>query len=153
MFNYDFDPNAGVQNPILEVGRGAFKISKIETTDRDGQQLMSSDNSCKRVSVVLVCKDISGRQGIVRQSISEKQNWLLRQLVESVGHPELYNQSGRIDLNSLVGLTGFCDIGYKPAEGGYKERSIIDRFIAAGESRPSSSEVASTKDFNDEIPF
>ncbi len=110
MFKYEYVPADQLRSNVeLVIGRAEFVFTGWTDKDKDGVK-MTTRNGDMRVNLILTICDAAGQQGKYFDILTPKMNWKLKQLLDSVGMPELYDSSGCIDLNKLIMKGGKCQL-------------------------------------------
>ena len=129
-FKYEYIPvdqlKANVESGVpLADGKAEFKITAVWQTDNSGNQLMTREGVPK-IKLSLLCIDCRGNSGRVYHDISSKMPWALLSLGESIGRP-VYNKSGTMDWDSLVGAMGKCILENRQTPG-YPTRTCVKSY-------------------------
>lgn len=113
MFQYQYQPNDGskVGFKVLAEGRAHFMVTKVTENDDNGYPL-KDNNGAPKFLVELKAKDARGDVGLIEEQFSgsAKASWKIGELLESIGMGQQYNQSGQLDLATLVGKRGLAVI-------------------------------------------
>ena len=110
MFKYEYVPVDQLRSNVeLVIGRAEFVVTGWTDKDKDGVK-MTTRNGDPRINLILTIADAAGQQGKYFDILTPKMNWKLKQLLDAVGMPELYDSSGTIDLNKLIMKGGKCQL-------------------------------------------
>ncbi len=123
MFEFDYVPADQLRSNVqLSPGRAQFAITGWTDKDKDGH-VMRSQAGDPKVNLILMVCDCFNQEGRYFDTLTPKTNWKLKSILDSIGCPDWYTASGKIDLNGLVGKTGICEL--KPPREGYSKLDIV----------------------------
>lgn len=155
MFKYDYvDPKDFDVRQLLEEGAAKFEVVKVFETDKDGFSLTSSKGS-PMLKLTLRVEDCLGAVSLVDEYLVSSVQFKIKQLADAVGLPGMYNKSGIIDPQKLIGLAGECLIkndSYTKRDGSVAQSSKIASFLAHTAPKNAAS-VTPSEVQADDIPF
>ncbi len=115
-FDYEYDPSLKAGKIILDIGEYDF-IVKGAYPDKYYPGKISLKLFCKR----------NEQEGIVYHKIDPMSKDLFH-FVNSIGRPELYNESGRLWFKDVLNETGVCDLGHwKDKNTGQISKNIVTK--------------------------
>lgn len=133
-FKYDYVPVDELQDDsrlpsiILAEGEATFEIVKVFDKEKSGYPMQTkAGDSCFKL--MLAVTDSNRRKGAVWHTISAKMPWAIKALADAIGMPNLYSSRGEIDLKTLEGHDGQCEIATQEASGQYKAVSVIKKYL------------------------
>lgn len=126
-FNYMPESELETKKVDLTPGDASFKVVSIFDKRKDGQPLTTMSGEPK-LTVSFSMIDCNGSQGLVYDDLTPKTAWKIKALLDSIGLPHLYNESGTLDTNEITGCTGKCVIELKKSDG-YPDRISIKKYI------------------------
>lgn len=162
-FRFEYDPEVNQPRdkkeytPLCE-GEAIFCIKsadyKIASTGK------------KMVELKIWVTDCQGTKGTIFDNLMPQKSmaWKTRAITAAIGKPELYNESGELDLEALIEQSGECVLKMKPGTNGYPDRMRIDSYLEQRRDPSdrqqstnfSAPETSSVDDFfsdDSEIPF
>lgn len=123
MFKFDYVPAEQLRSNVqLSPGRGQFAITGWTDKDKDGMTMRSQAGDPK-INLILMVSDCFGQEGRYFDTLTPKTSWKLKSILDAIGCPEWYTASGQIDLNSLIGKSGVCEL--KPPREGFTKMDIV----------------------------
>jgi hypothetical protein len=131
-FKYDYIPLDQLETDkpkhvVLADGEATFKIKDVWETNKDGSQRTNSDGITPKITIVLVCHDRTGKEGLVYHDISAKMQWAIVALGDAIGR-NLYHESGYTNWKEIIGCHGKCTLEAKSSPG-YDTRSTIKKYV------------------------
>lgn len=153
LFNFDWVPEEELvpKAVLLSPGEASFVVKKYYDRDKMGNWMMTQ-NGQRKFSLELLVHDCKGEKGIIFEGITSKMPWKLKGLCDAIGKGTLYNRSGEIDLSQLLGGMGKC-ILKNEQNPGYNERTVVEKYIKAGDSGNSRQQEFKQQDEDDDLPF
>ncbi len=152
MFKFDFKPeselNTQDKKVILTPGPASFKIIAIFDTKKDGSPLTTMDGTPK-ITLSLSVKDSAGETGLVYDDLTARTAWKIKALLDALGLAALYDESGQLNPDDLIGGMGACSIKINKSEG-YPDRTVVDRYTKAAKQAEIKKDYST---YDDSIPF
>ncbi|MFI4954527.1 MAG: hypothetical protein ACHP9Y_01290 [Gammaproteobacteria bacterium] len=131
LFKYDYikPEDLAPQSMLLTPGEAQYQVRRFHLADKYGDSLFTKAGD-KILRLELMVTDSQNEKSIIFDNIisNPKFTWKLKQLLDSVGKPELYTKDGELDPNQLLNMQGRCKIKTN-ANPGYTPRSEIDRYL------------------------
>lgn len=166
MFKYEYVPVDQLRSNVeLVLGRAEFVITGWTDKDKDGVK-MTTRNGDPRINLILTVADSAGQQGKYFDILTPKMNWKLKQMLDSIGMPELYQSSGTIDLDKIVMKGGKCQLNpsrnpeyakhelvYLTAEQAATPYTAGPATPAFGSTTAKSATAAQMEEYDNTIPF
>lgn len=145
-FDYK-DPNE-LDSFTLAEGAGSFIIKSVYDTDKNGHP-MADKNGHDMVKLDLTVTDNNRHHSNLFVYLTGSMPWKIKQLVDSIGYPQLYSKDGNLNTKTLVGKSGKCVIYTEPARPPYKARSAIKEFLKSDKAE----DAKTVPDSFDDLPF
>lgn len=153
-FNYVNPSELEPKKVELTPGDASFKISAVFDKKKpiqmpDGRIFaapLTTVDGTPKLTLSLSCIDSTGAQGIVYDDLTARTAWKIKTLLDAIDLPHLYDASGTLNPNDIVGYVGKCIIELKKSAG-YPDRISVKKYIKA-----SKSVSVIKKDYSDELP-
>ncbi len=96
---------------VIAEGTADFMIESVKDTDDQGYELKDNNGNAK-LEIQLIVKDRFGAKTKIKENLSGAANvaWKTKQLLDSVGLSQAYNQSGEFEPQMLVNRRGKCEV-------------------------------------------
>lgn len=119
-------------------------VDAIEKLSKSGNEM---------VELKLQMEDKEGRQFTIFDYLvsTESMAYKVRHFAASVGLVAQYDK-GDMAAEYMLGRTGRCKLGTKPAKDGYPAQNKVNDYIGTSAEEPVK-ELAAADDFDDQIPF
>jgi hypothetical protein len=148
ILKYDYvDPDNLTSYRLLKEGEGKFTVKNVFTTDKQGYPMLDK-NGAMKLKLSLMVTDQDGSKSLVDDWLVGSYPSKIRDFALGVGIPGLYNASGVLDTDKLIGLGGNCVI--KTETYNNKDSSKIAMYMVANHMAALSGK---SEDIDDDIPF
>lgn len=129
VFKFEYKPEneLGPKMTLLTPGEASFKIVAVFDKKKDGSPLTTMDGTPK-LTLSISVKDINNETSLVYDDLTAKTAWKLKAIADSIGMPELYDESGTLDPDDLIGCEGRCKIKTNQSPG-YDDRTAIEKYL------------------------
>jgi hypothetical protein len=148
---YSYKAPEELNEYLLKEGDGTYVITAVCEEDRDGGRLKDRHGN-DMIKIMLDVTDAQRKSARVNQFVTgaENMSWKIKQIAESVGMPELYNDGGNFNPQKLDGARGDCTIFTEPGRGEFGARSSIKKWLPAA---PGNQVPQAAPDIEDDLPF
>ena len=128
-FDYINPEDLAPQAIVLTPGEARYQIRRFYMQDKEGNSLYTKDGD-RILRLELMVTDSVDEKSIIFDNIisNPKFTWKVKQLLDSVGKPELYVREGELDPTQLMHMQGRAKIKTHTSPG-YPPKSIIDRYL------------------------
>lgn len=149
MFRFDYKKPEDLEPKKVDLmpGEVSFKVSAVFDKKKDGTPLATM-NGDPKLTLSLSCIDAGGAQAIVYDDLTSKTAWKIKTLLDAIGLPQLYDESGTLNPDDIVGCTGRCVIELKKSDG-YPDRMQVKKYLKAKSNLLTTQTVK--KDYSDEL--
>lgn len=157
MFEYNYVPPEELvpEDVIFTPGEGHYSILSFYETNKDGSELMTREGD-KMLRLVLLFTDCKGKKGTLIDNLvgNPKNAWKIKQIMDSIGKPNLYSQQASFHPEELLGMQGRAIVKTQ-SNPAYKDKSVIGRYLPYDDQFKGSVSFKDSKDEDDDdsIPF
>ena len=156
VFKFNYTENTEMERsngaPLI-AGPASFKIIGCYSTNKEGAPLLDRDGDPK-LNVSLSVTDSIGNQGIVYETLSKNTGWKISNILSALGLEMLYDKSGLLNPEDIVGGIGRCTLKMQAGTNGYADRMVIDKYLKADKQAVISRGSAPIEEpDNDPLPF
>lgn len=110
---------------LLAEGPGNFQIIKAtEKISKAGQPM---------IELVLKCWDKNGLEGQIYDYLTGQASWKIKQLLESIGHPNLY-EAGQFDEFTILHGCGDLEIKIQKSQD-YGDKNAVKSYLPPSEKK------------------
>jgi hypothetical protein len=149
MFNFIHTEDKEMSDTPLVPGNARFKIIGVYSTTKDGKPLLDRDGDPK-LNVSLSVKDSVGSTGLLYESLTKNTGWKIKAMLCALGLEGLYDKSGNLNPDDIVGGEGLCTLKMQDASNGYEARIVVDKYIRAAKQAVVKVDYSN---HDDSIPF
>jgi len=135
----------------LVAGSAKFKIIGCYSAGRDGAPLVDREGNPK-LNISISVKDCMGSTGIVYQTLTVNNGFIVRNILAALGLEALYDKSGQLDADDIIGGEGSCVLKMQAGSNGYADRIVIDKYTKAAKQAVVKKDYGADLE-SDEIPF
>ena len=124
----------------------------VYTLDQYGYPLKSKAGNAM-AKVQLVVEDKNGQSAVITDYLVQNAPWKLKQLVDAIGKPSLYNKGGSLDVGEITGMSGNCIVATQKSDK-YEPRSVVKSYTKAPGATDTSSSTSGVAPLaDDDLPF